>query len=89
MESTAFEIEFRWKEEVVYWEGHRGFLFDGAWGSDPLLTFVPTEARWDLVVPDWLAGRRSEVIKRLIAEPGHVLRCDPDFQAAPEREVHR
>lgn len=26
-----FEIEFRWKEEVIYWEGKRGCFFPGAW----------------------------------------------------------
>ncbi|HWJ64646.1 MAG TPA: hypothetical protein VNS19_21915 [Acidimicrobiales bacterium] len=89
MDPVEPEIEFRWKEDLVYWEGDRGFVFDGAWGSDPLQTFVPTEAAWDLVVPHWLAGRRREVMERLAAEPAHVVRPDPDFRAAPERELHR
>jgi hypothetical protein len=61
--SDGSEVEFRWKEVVVYWEGERGFTFDGGWGVDPLVTYVPDEATWDRVVPVWLKGRRTEVIE--------------------------
>lgn len=27
-----YRIEFRWKEQVIYWEGDSGFIFDGGWG---------------------------------------------------------
>lgn len=32
---AGYEIEFRWKEQVVYWEGGRGVIFEGAWGTEP------------------------------------------------------
>ena len=35
-----YEIEFRWKEEVVYWEGARGCVFSAA-GVEPVITVVP------------------------------------------------
>ena len=82
-------MEFRWKEEVIYWEGERGFAFDGAWGHDPLSTYVPTVAAWDNCVPPWMRGRRDVIVERLRAEAGHVVEDDPGFQAYPERELQR
>ena len=73
----SFEIQFRWKEEVIYWEGERGFVFDGAWGVEPIETYVPDEQNWDSVMPDWLVGRRDLVVERLVANPSHVVRADP------------
>ena len=87
--SDDFEIEFRWKEEVVYWEGKRGFLFDGGWGVDPLETYVPSSNLWDAVVPAWLVGRRDEVVERLRADTGHVVRDDPGFLPGDHRDVLR
>ena len=87
--SDGSEVEFRWKEVVVYWEGERGFTFDDGWGVDPLVTYVPDEATWDRVVPVWLKGRRTEVIERLKAEEGHVVKDDPGFRALADREVFR
>ncbi|MGD0808716.1 MAG: hypothetical protein ABSA91_03300 [Acidimicrobiales bacterium] len=68
-----YRVEFRWKEEVIYWEGDRGFVFDGGWGVSPPVTYVPTPELWDEVVPSWMKGRRDEVVARLRAHPGHVL----------------
>lgn len=64
--APGYEIEFRWKEEVLYWEGSRGLLFDGGWGVHPMVTYVPSAAIWDDVVPDWARGRRHEIVLRLI-----------------------
>jgi hypothetical protein len=72
-----FEIQFRWKEEVIYWEGDRGFVFDSGWGRDPIETYVPDDEYWDRVMPDWLVGRRDVVVARLVASPSHVVRADP------------
>lgn len=83
------EVEFRWKEEIIYWDGERGFVFDGGWGVEPSVTYVPDEERWDQVVPTWLRGRRTEVIDRLRLEPGHIVRDDPGFLPDPAREVFR
>lgn len=65
----------------------RGFSLDGGWGVDPLVTFVPDEATWDRVVPEWLKGRKTEVVERLKAEEGHVVKADHGFRALPDREV--
>ena len=72
--SDALEIEFRWKEEVIYREGSRGVVFDGAWGASPLVTIVPDATTWDRVVPAWLRGRHAEVVARLRAYRNHVVR---------------
>jgi hypothetical protein len=74
-----FEIEFRWKEQCIYWEGARGFAFDGAWGVTPIETYVPDEESWDRIVPDWLVGRRDVVVARLVSNPEHVVRSDPGY----------
>jgi hypothetical protein len=65
---ASFEVQFRWKEETIYWEGDRGFVFDGAWGVDPIQTFVPNHEKWDRVMPDWLVGRRDVVVGHLAAK---------------------
>ena len=41
-----FRIEYRWKEEVVYWEGSQGFRFDAGWGADPSVLYVPSAGIW-------------------------------------------
>jgi len=75
---SDFEIEFRWKEEVIYWEGRRGVVLLGGWGVDPPVTYVPDLATWDRVVPDWLRGRHDDVVQRLRDEPGHVVEEEHD-----------
>jgi hypothetical protein len=82
-------IQFRWKEEIIYWEDDRGYIFDGGWGADPPVTYVPSPERWDEVVPDWLRGRRDEVVSRMAQEPGHVLKDDPAFPGGGWRELTR
>jgi hypothetical protein len=68
-----YRIEFRWKEQVIYWEHGEGFVFEGGWGASPPVTYVPDDATWESVVPDWMKGRRDEIIARLIEYPNHVL----------------
>lgn len=72
----SHEIEFIWKEEVVYWEGAHGCLFPGAWGGDVLVTIVPDNASWDAVVPPWLKGRRPETVERLEADSRHRVQAE-------------
>ena len=78
MTTDAFEIEFRWKEEVIYWEGSRGVVFPGAWGVEPIVTIVPDIVTWDRKTPPWLRGRHDEVIERLRSDAGHVVREERD-----------
>jgi hypothetical protein len=86
-----YEVEFRWKEEVIYWEGSRGCAFPGGWGVDPPLTIVPDAQTWDRAVPAWLRGRHHEVTQRLRAEPGHAVAEERDDSSVIGRyyEVHR
>lgn len=82
MSSTDdFEIEFRWKEEVIYWEGDRGVFFAGGWGVDPPVTHVPDADAWDRLVPAWLRGRHADVVARLRADPRHVV-CEYPLSSA-------
>jgi hypothetical protein len=75
----SFEIEFRWKEQCIYWEGRNGFAFDGAWGVTQIETYVPDEASWDELVPDWPVGRRAIVVERFMNNPEHTVRSGPGY----------
>jgi hypothetical protein len=69
----GYDIEMRWKEEVIYWEGDRGVLFGAAWGVEPPVLFVPSPQIWHDSMPDWLRDRRDEVLERLRDHGDHVL----------------
>ena len=72
-----FEIEFRWKEQVYYWEGSRGLFFDGGWGVQPRITYVPSPEQWLEVAPDWARDRREIIVQRLIDDgPHHQVKVD-------------
>ena len=86
---SEYSIEFRWKEEVVYWEGDHGFVFDGGWGVDPPVTYVPDAETWDAVVPGWLQGRHGEVVGRLRARQDHRVVETPDFSGGAWRQETR
>jgi hypothetical protein len=73
-----YEIEFRWKEEVIYWEGTRGCFFPGGWGVNPPVTIVPDADTWDRAVPAFLRERHDEVVARLRADPRHVVKEEHD-----------
>ena len=88
-DQANYEIEFRWKEEVIYWEGDRGFVFDGGWGVSPFETYVSSADIWDAAVPGWFKGRRGVVVDRLKADDGHVVLDDPGFRPLRSREVFR
>jgi len=74
--AASHEIEFVWKEEVVYWEASHGCVFPGAWGGGVLVTIVPDEASWDAVVPLWMKGRRPEIVERLEADSRHRVQFE-------------
>jgi len=73
-----YEIEFRWKEEIIYWEGNRGCFFPGGWGVDPPVTIVPDADTWDRAVPHFLRGRHDEILSRLLSDPRHVVKEEHD-----------
>lgn len=87
--TDAWEIEFRWKELVIYWEGEKGCQFEAGWGVEPGVTYVPTRERWDQSVPTWMVGRFDEVVARLQSDPGHVLRFEPGPVSGRGVEVTR
>jgi hypothetical protein len=73
---AGFEIEDRWKEQVVYWEGDWGFLFDAGWGVEPPVLYIPAPDIWAEVMPGWCRERRDEVVARLRDHSNHVLNDD-------------
>ena len=72
----GYQIEWVRKEVVVYWEGDRGFSFDAGWGVTPGVLYVPSATIWSEVMPDWLRGRRDEVVARLRDHSSHHLAED-------------
>ena len=67
-----YEIEFRWKEQVFYWEGSRGLYLDGGWGARPFVTYFPSATKWLEVAPEWAIDKRDLVLQRLIDDgPTH------------------
>lgn len=76
-EEKTFEVQGRWKEEVLYWEGSRGYLFDAGWGVSPPVLYVPSDEEWDSVTAEWMIGRREEIVARLVEHSGHVVREGP------------
>ena len=86
--SHGYDIEFRWKEQVVYWEGNRGCVFEGGWGVDPVVTVVPDASTCDRVVPKWLRGRQAEVCERLRSRPAMSFRkseTSPSIRGSSKR----
>ena len=80
----GYDLELRWKEQVVYREDEREHAFEAAWGVQPPVLFVPTEADWDRVVPPWLRGRRPEVVDRLARRSGHEVRDDTSLRGSAD-----
>jgi hypothetical protein len=72
-DSNAFRIDTKWKEEVYYREGDQAFFMPAGWGVQPPVLYVPSAGIWDSVVPNWLRGRRTEVVSRLRERSGHVV----------------
>ena len=69
----TFRIETEWKELVQYWEGDHGYIFDAGWGVDPGDLYVPAAEDWDAATPDWMNGRRDEIVARLIERSRHTV----------------
>ncbi|MFE4951636.1 hypothetical protein ACFQ9V_16180 [Leifsonia sp. NPDC056665] len=68
-----FRIKAVWKEVVEYWEGDCGYVFDAAWGVEPGELYVPAPQDWDAVTPEWMNGRRDEIVARLISRSHHTV----------------
>ena len=68
-----FRIEARWKEEVAYWEGPHGYVFDAAWGKEPRNLYVPEAEDWSERTPRWMWGRRDDIVDRLTKFSQHNI----------------
>ena len=84
-----YRIEFRWKEQVIYWEGDSGFIFDGGWGVRPPVTYVPDLGTWDSIVPEWLKGRHDEVVGHLRERRDHEVVETPEYAFGEWRSTQR
>ena len=73
-----YEIEFRWKEQVIFWEGSLGCVFPSGWGVDPPVTIVPDAKTRDRTVPPFLQGRHDEVVAKLRADSRHIVKEERD-----------
>jgi len=78
-ENGEFEIFTRWKEEVHYQEDNRSFSFPAGWGVSPPVLYVPSIRLWEAVMPDWLRGRRTQVVGRLGKFSEHSLEDTDDW----------
>lgn len=77
------ELELRWEEGTVSWEGGHGLVMDLGWGVEPPASDAPSAGLWDRAVPPWLLGRRAEGAGRLAQRSKHVVQ-DTDDDYLPE-----
>lgn len=70
LQSMLFEFGEQWKERLVYREDGKEFSFDGAWGVEPHIVYVPTADYWRRATPEWMRDRRAEVLARFRAYAG-------------------
>lgn len=56
-----------WKERLVFTEARGTYTFDCAWGDfrRPYHVYVPTAEHWDRATPEFMHGRRDEILDRL------------------------
>jgi hypothetical protein len=71
--SADFRFDWRWKEELHYCEGDHSQVFHCGWGVSPPIVFLPSQGGWDAKMPDWLHGRRAELVARIEQHSGHVV----------------
>jgi len=81
-----YKVEGRWKEQLVYAEGEREFVFDCGWGATPPVAYVPSAVIWNQVTPLWMRDRRAEIVQRLAADGGHRLE-DTEVGYPPSADV--
>lgn len=63
---------------VEYWEGDHGYVFDAAWGVDPGNLYVPAPEDWDGATPEWMNGRRDEIVARQVGcSQHHIVELEP------------
>lgn len=75
---AEYQVRVIGKELLVYREGEQEQLFIAGWGVTPPVLYVPPADRWDELMPEWLRGRRDQVVARLAADSRHVLLDDQE-----------
>jgi hypothetical protein len=63
---VTYEINKRWKEDLVYTEAGHEFSFWYTWFTPHVIT-VPSAAYWPRATPEWMHDRRTEILGRLQA----------------------
>lgn len=61
----GFDFREEWKERLVYREDGKEFTFTCGWGTTPGVVYVPAANAWNYVTPEWMHGRRDEIIERI------------------------
>ena len=69
------------KEILILRDDDRWLLIRCGWGANPPLASLQPVGVWDEVMPDWLRGRRDEVVT-LVTQFGHVV-CDEKRALVP------
>jgi hypothetical protein len=73
--ATASEltVSVHGKEMLLLQESDKWCIIDCGWLSNPPHAYLEAPEDWDARMPDWLRGRRDEVIA-LLATFSHVVR---------------
>jgi hypothetical protein len=70
---VALTVNVLARETLVAREDDCWLRIECAWGVDPSVAFLPSASEWEGVVPDWLLGRRAELVE-VIEQFGLVVR---------------
>jgi hypothetical protein len=87
---SAYSFNEQWKELLVYTEAGGTYTFLCGWGNfqRPYSVGVPTAETWDRAMPEFMHGRRDEILGRLRKWAGASYTIDeyvpPHLQPDPE-----
>jgi hypothetical protein len=73
-----YSFKEKWKEELIYTEPGGTYSFNCGWGdfTRPFSVGVPTAEYWDRAMPDFMRGRRDEILGRLRGWAGNNYNFD-------------
>jgi hypothetical protein len=74
---AAYKLYPKWKELLVYEEGGNSYSFECGWGVSPGVVYVQAAEDWDAVLPEFLRGRRDEIVAVLRERCDHTVEEDP------------
>ncbi|MQM26295.1 hypothetical protein [Glycomyces albidus] len=66
-DKSGYGFREEWKERLVYSEPGGSYTFECGWGdfSRPYHVYVPAAESWDRSMPEFMRGRRDEILERL------------------------